>query len=53
MVIGLTGLGVSLMLLVSSCATAPQTNAEKCAAMGGHYNTASRSCQMPSEAPRR
>lgn len=38
---------------VLSCTTANKTNAEKCAAAGGTYNSASRSCQMPSELPRR
>ena len=36
-------------VLLAGCATAPKTNAQKCADAGGTWNAASNSCQFPSE----
>jgi hypothetical protein len=49
-VIGLTGLCAGLTLMLVACGSpAPQTNAEKCQAMGGAYNSAARTCTFQAE----
>ena len=40
---------IAYLLAVVGCATKPKTNAQKCAAMGGVYTTATRTCQFQSE----
>jgi hypothetical protein len=43
----LVNLSLALAVIVGACTTAPpKTDAQKCAAMGGTYNAATRSCQF-------